>query len=158
LRSLTICLGRASATLLLALAVALTPARADAGSCSFTSVVGVGFGTYNVFSVAPLDSTGSVTYACTGVASVSIELGKGSASSFLPRRMIGPSGPLTYNLYTNAAHTVIWGDGTAGTSAYSLPSPPDGSGVTVTIYGEISARQNIHEGFYADTITVTMNF
>lgn len=158
MRSLTVCLGRASATLLLSLAVALTTARADAGSCSFTSVVGVGFGTYNVFSVAPLDSTGSVTYVCTGVVSVSIELGKGGASSFFPRRMLGPNGPLTYNLYTSAAHTVVWGDGTGGTSTYTLPSPPDGSGVTVTIYGEISARQNVHEGVYADTIAVTMNF
>ncbi len=158
MRSLTIHLGRASASLLLSLVVALTTARADAGSCSFTSVVGVGFGSYNVFSIAPLDSTGSVTYACTGVASVSIELGKGGAPSFLPRRMLGPSGPLTYNLYTSAAHTVVWGDGTAGTSTYSLASPPDRTGVTVTIYGEIRARQNVHEGVYADTITVTMNF
>jgi spore coat protein U-like protein len=150
---------RALTTLGLALAATLTTARVDAGTCSFQNIVGVGFGSYNVFSSSPLDSTGSITYNCTGVASVALALSKGSSSSYFPRELVnGLYAPLAYNLYTSAAHTVVWGDGTAGTGTYSLTSPPDGVNVTVTVYAEIAARQNVHEGSYGDSITVTMNF
>jgi len=132
-------------------------APVQAASCTI-STTGVGFGTYNVFTTTPLDSTGSVTYTCIGNASVTIALNKGSAATFNPRRMLKGSDALNYNLYRDATRTSIWGDGTGGTTAYSNASVSNNTAVTVTIYGRIPAQQDIRAGSYGDTITATINF
>src|SRR5439155_26946960 len=58
------------------------------GSCQFTSVVGVSFGTYDVFSTSPTASTGRVTFQCNHPAkSVTIDLSRGGSATYFPRRM-----------------------------------------------------------------------
>jgi spore coat protein U-like protein len=59
-------------------------------SCTISSVTSVAFGAYDPFSGSPLDSAGSLTYSCVGVGgsdTILIQLGRGSSSSFFPRRM-----------------------------------------------------------------------
>jgi spore coat protein U-like protein len=130
-------------------------------SCSFSSTVGVAFGSYNVFSSAALDSAGGFTYTCQNVGvsdTILIELSRGSASSFFPRQMLGTGGTLGYNLYLDAARMSVWGDTTGGTSAYGPTTPPSGSPVTVQVYGRVPALQNVAVGGYSDTIVVTILF
>lgn len=122
------------------------------------STTGVSFGAYNVFATSPLDSTGSVTYRCTGNASITVTLGKGGAATYNPRRMLKGSEALNYNLYLDASRTTIWGDGTGGTQTYSNPSVPNNTNITVTIYGRIPASQDVSAGSYSNTITATINF
>ncbi|MEP7124646.1 MAG: spore coat U domain-containing protein [Byssovorax sp.] len=144
----------------LAVTLAVTGARATT-SCSFTTVVGVAFGTYDVFSTSPLDSTGSVTVLCTGVGpsdTIVIDMSRGNASSFGPRQMLRGGTALDYNLFLDAARTTVWGDGTSGTSHYGPTMPPSGVGLTVPIYGRIPARQNAAAGAYSDTLVVTIVF
>lgn len=54
---------------------------------------------------------------------------------------------LNYNLYTPAAHTTVWGDGTAGTGTFSGgPYKKAAMPVLVTVYGPVFALQNAATG------------
>ncbi len=141
-------------------AVLVCAVRAEAASCS-VSTTSVAFGTYDVFSSSPADTTGSVSFTCNGAASIEIRLDKGvgSGANFSRRRLTGPaSDTLNYNLYLDASRSTIWGDGTGSTSKYTNANPPINTPVVVTIYGRISAGQDVSTGAYTDSVTVTINF
>jgi spore coat protein U-like protein len=132
---------------------------ARAASCSFSSVTGVSFGSYDVFDPSPSDGAGNIAYECTGGATVTISLSRGNAASFLPRLMLKPGGAsLSYNLFLDAGHAAVWGDGTGATAVYGPVSPPDGSIIMVPIFGRLPAGQDAQVGVYDDTITATINF
>lgn len=132
---------------------------ARAASCSFSSVTGVSFGSYDVFASAPTDGAGNIAYECTGGATVMITLSRGNAASFNPRQMLKMGGAtLDYNLYLDGAFSAIWGDGTASTFVYGPISPPDNSIIMVPIFGRMPANQDAQIGSYSDTITATINF
>lgn len=135
----------------------LAASRCEAG-CTI-STTGVSFGSYDVYSASALDSTGSVTYNCgLGTILISVDISKGASAAFDPRTMQNGVNALNYNLYTDAARSTIWGDGTAGTSQYSATLPPLNTDVTVTVYGRATALQDVAAGAYADTVVVTVNF
>ena len=134
-----------------------SPAEAAPG-CT-VSTTGVSFGSYDVFGASSTDSTGSVTYNCSGGArNISITLSKGVSTTFSPRTMTSGSNTLSYNLYTDAARSVIWGDGTSGTQTYTDANPPNNRNIVVTIYGRIPAGQDVAAGSYSDTVTAIINF
>lgn len=138
----------------------LLPLPAQATLICLISTVPVLFGTYDVFALSPLDSTGSVTYSCTLVlgGTITIDLSRGNAASFQPRQMRQGSASLNYNLYRDAGATQIWGDGTGGTVRYGPVTPPESSPTTVPIFGRILPGQDVPIGSYSDTITATINF
>ena len=154
----------AAAPILAILGLLSGPAHALLAECS-ASTSGVSFGTYDVFSPAPLDGNGAISVNCTGlVASVLVSydllLSPGGSGSYLSRTLANGSSQLAYNLYTDSARTGIWGDGGSGTSKVS-----DGYLLglfTVAkdypVYGRIPALQNAATGSYADTIIVTVNY
>jgi spore coat protein U-like protein len=151
------------AVLALALAAGVwlaSPQRASAQglfSCTI-SVTGVNFGPYDVFGASPVDSTGNVRYRCGILAfNITITLSRGQSPTFSPRTMVSGSEQLGYNLYLDAAHTVIWGDGSGGTQQYSIVNPPNGN-VNLPIYGRIPPGQDVRAGAYNDTIVATINF
>ena len=135
--------------LVFAFAMMTQPAWA---SCSL-SVQSVSFGPYDTFSNSNLDSTGNIDVTCLLTTAYSITLSSGSGS-YATRLMSSGGNTLGYNLYTDATRSVVWGDGTGGTSVVS------GNALLAshTIYGRIPARQNATVGAYTDTITVTVNF
>ena len=133
-------------------------ARLEAAKCS-VSTTSLVFGSYNVFSPAPVDSTGTISYECNGGAkTVLITMTRGQSVTFLPRQLGKATESLTYNLFLDAARTTVWGDFSAGTSARSDVEPPNNHEVAVTIYGRIPAGQDISAGSYSDTVTVVVNF
>jgi spore coat protein U domain-containing protein, fimbrial subunit CupE1/2/3/6 len=118
----------------------------------------VSFGTYNVFSTTPTDSTGSVTYSCSALRPsdrIMIDLSKGNSSAFNPRQMRKSGENLNYNLFTDATYTLIWGDNTSGTTHVNIKPDPTG---TVTIYGRIPSGSDVSAGSYSDTVIATINF
>jgi len=129
------------------------------GACSVTST-SVVFGTYDIFSTTPLDTLGQVVFRCSSNDhNVSISLDKGGASTFNPRRMLNGNSALDYNLYRDAARTIIWGDGTGGTQNFFIANPqPNNQDISVPVYGRIPAGQGASVGNYSNTITVTINF
>jgi len=126
--------------------------------------------TFNLGSYAPLSgsatsNTGTVSVTCTALlasldVSYVISLNAGSSGTFTARTMQFSSYNLNYNIYTTAAHTTIWGDGTAGTGTisdtYSLSS--NSTTRNYTTYGLIPASQNVTPGAYSDAITATVTF
>jgi spore coat protein U-like protein len=139
--------------------VGATNAAAQLAPSCTISVVSVAFGTYNVFTVPPADSAGSVTFRCnSAAANISVTLSKGASSTFTPRTMTQVGEALGYNLYLDAARTSVWGDGTGGTSTYTDANPPNNQNVTVPIYGRIPAGQDVCAGLYSDTVLATINF
>jgi spore coat protein U-like protein len=135
-----------------------TSAFAQGSSCTI-SVTSVAFGSYDVFTTTPDDSTGTVTYRCSSSPFIIwIALSDGSSSTFNPRTMRKGGEALNYNLYRDAARTTIWGDGTGGTQAYIRFFPPENSNVNVPIYGRIPAQQDVSAGNYSDTVSAVINF
>jgi spore coat protein U-like protein len=141
----------------------LVSARAHAqilfGTCT-ASATGVTFGTYNLLSATPLDSTGTVTVNCGGAlvlgnTTVTVSLSAGQSGSFTPRKL---GTGFTYNLYQDAAHSEVWGDGTGGSTQYSGTISNGKSSFTATVYGQIPALQNPSPGAFTDQITVTVNY
>lgn len=136
--------------------VALAAASRPAHACTITSSTGVSFGVYNVYAAAPLDSAGTITYSCTLSISVTIDIGTGSGT-YASRTMRAGTSTLAYNLYTNAARTTVWGDGTSGTGHHGPVLGLIGS-TTVSIYGRVPAGQDVAAGSYTDTVVVTLNY
>jgi spore coat protein U-like protein len=124
------------------------------------STTPVNFGSYDVFATSPTDSTGLISITCNEIpapfAPVSIGPSPNSGG-FNPRKMRVTSGTdlLNYNLYTNAARTSIWGDGTSGTvrvwRTFRRNIPQN-----LTVYGRIPPGQDVRAGTYTDTLTVTL--
>ncbi len=144
---------------MLAAALALLGASSVRAACTITVTAGVAFGTYNVFSSTPVDSTGQLSYRCTRGTrpAVTITLTTGKSSTFIPRTLLFGAQALSYNLYLDTARTIVWGDGSAGTQVYTGTYPGSGA-VAVSIYGRIFNGQDAAVGSYADTITVAINF
>ena len=143
---------------LLALGLAAPAAQATA-SCSFGTVVGVSFGSYDVFGASPNDSAGSISFSCLGVGAsdtIVVDLSIGGGSSYLPRSMTSGAGVLAYNLFIDAARMAIWGDGIGATGHYGPVTPVSGVTVTIPVYGRVPAQQNVPVGSYGDTIVVTI--
>ena len=142
---------------------------ANAGARAEVCTVGttaVAFGIYDPLAVAPLDTTGNVAVTCTSVGDsrvrYDVELSTGQAGSYNPRAMTNGVSQMTYNLYTNAARSKIWGNGSGGThdikANYKLL--PIGSTQTdnYTVYGRVFPGQSVTVGSYLDTIIVTVTF
>jgi spore coat protein U-like protein len=140
----------------LMLALLLAPGFAQA-ACSVAPTP-VAFGIYSPFNVAPTDTAGTLSVSCdTATVGYTLLLTPGGAGSYSPRRLAGGAYTLAYNLYADALRTIVWGDGSGGTTtvsgAFALPGAIDH-----TVYGRVPAQQNVGAGTYTDTITVTINF
>jgi spore coat protein U-like protein len=133
-------------------------------SCS-VSATAVNFGLYDPLSGSATQSTGTVTVVCqvslVGLfVNWTVALSTGSSGNYVARQLQSGANSLSYNLYTNAARTSVWGDGTSGTSVVSAnPFLIVGSNtVNYTVYGSIPAAQDRPAGSYTDTLTVTMTY
>jgi len=142
-----------------------------AASCS-VSVSPAIFGSYdntlNESAVATISGTCSKgDPADPDMTGATLTLSTGSSNGFNPRQMTKGSDRLDYNLYTSAARTIVWGDGTAGTGTVAaLTIQPNGRflnhnssrNFAIPAYGRIPGNQDAVPGTYSDTITVTMSY
>jgi spore coat protein U-like protein len=135
----------------------LASAPANAAAVCTLSSAGVAFGT---FSGSQVTASGTIDMNCTGsgTSSFNLKLSTGAAGTYSPRHMTSGANNLNYNVYTDAAHTIIWGDGTGGTSIYNPGSntlkPPQT--FSIPIYGLLPAQASPASGSYTDTLTVTI--
>ena len=144
-------------------ALTLLPGYAAALECT-VGATPVVFGLYNPISGASVADNGTVSITCGKgpSASYTISMTAGGGETYTPREMASGANLLRYNLYTDAAYTKIWGDGTGGT--FTVPGRmtirPGPKAVTkqYPVYGLIPARQVAHTGSYTDTITVMVSF
>lgn len=127
------------------------------GACS-VDPTSVAFGVYSPLNVAPTDTAGTLRVSCdTATVGYTLLLSSGGSGSYAPRRLAGGAYTLAYNLYADALRSIVWGNGSGGTTtvsgAFALPGAIDH-----TVYGRVPARQNVGAGAYTDIITVTLNF
>ncbi len=123
------------------------------------STSALAFGSVNTISGSNVDSTGGLSITCTnGTAwSAAAGVGAGSGASYANRRMTSGANLLNYNIYTTAARTTVWGNGTAGTSA--IAGTGSGTLQSVTVYGRVGSGQtSVPAGAYADTVAVTVTY
>ena len=145
--------------LLLGCAVALL-AASPAGACTI-SATGVAFGAYDPTSPSNDDGTGNVSLSCPpSVQAPVVALEAGGSGSIAARRMRSGIYTLNYNLFTDAARLILWGNGSVG-STVTLSGGTVSAGqrnFSRTIYGRIPAAQNVGAGTYNDTLVVTVIF
>jgi spore coat protein U-like protein len=124
--------------------------------CTISTASGPAFGTYDILSSAPLDAVGTVSYRCTGGSRPTVQLSTGSSGTYLARTLRNGTSRLEYNLYLDAARSMVWGDGSAGTFT---DFPQSGNRArSIFIYGRIPARQDPAVGSHSDSIVVTFVF
>ena len=137
-------------------AVIAQPSHA-AVNCSIAATP-VGFGSYDVFAASPNDNgIGTLTIVCAGggPGNYPVTLSTGQSGSYTSRVMKSGTNPLNYNLYTTAARTTVWGDGTSGSSF--MPAAKNFT-TNLPVYGRIPAGQDANVGAYTDSITATVTF
>lgn len=152
-------------------AVALYQAPVAAGSASASlsvsasvsnnctiSTSALDFGAYDpivTHDTTDLDGTGGVTITCTKGATTTIDLGLGSHASGTQRRLNTGSNYLNYEMYQDAGRITVWG---TGADTLTPPAAPSKAPRSYTVYGRVSAGQDVEAGSYTDTVTATVNF
>jgi spore coat protein U-like protein len=138
-------------------------------TCS-VSATNLAFGNYTPGGGA-LTSTSTVSVLCTNGTTFTTALNGGSTTGgTVAQRLMaegGGSGTLQYNLYTTAAHTTVWGDGTGS----SVTQPGTGAGMananaqSLTVFGQLPDNATNQAApvtgattAYSDTITVTVTY
>lgn len=149
---------------LVAVATLAAAGASQAAGCSVTAS-SLLFGPYDTLSLVPVDSVGTLTVSCIGTpgeaVSYRIGLGAGGSGNPAARRLRGPGAwALDYNLFTNGARTLVWGDGAAGSLlvADTLSLTGGARQRSHPVYGRIYPRQNVGPGAYGDTLVVTLEF
>jgi spore coat protein U-like protein len=133
-------------------AISLGMLPLQAATCGLT-VQSLNFGDYDFQTNQDLDSVGHVTVSCDAGTPFTIALSPGGGT-FAERNMQNGVHRLAYNLYTDATRTMVWGDGSGGSTVVS----DNGTQVDRSVYGRVPAGQKPYIGIYSDTITVTLSF
>ncbi len=122
--------------------------------CTLT-VTNISFGSYDITSPTNLTATGTITVNCLRNEIITLSIGPSSSGGINPRRMKHSylNDYLNYNLYQDAAMTVIWGDGSQGTTPVSRRV----KNRTFTVYGSVFYGQDVSAGLYTDAVAVTVN-
>ena len=133
------------------------------GACMCSvSLTTVAFGNYNPQAPSPTDTVGTLSISCSSPDAVnstfSVALSPGMSGNVNARTMVSGAHPLYYNLYSNAARTAVWGDGSGGGESVASGFPSSRSSVKLSIYGRIPASQNAWVGVYHDAVTVTVSY
>lgn len=166
-------IGRPLALLGLCLCGLLLPGRASAQSCTTTTSPTINFGSVDVLSgVDPAVVSSSITVKCTAANKATdnfkVCLSIGGASGTTPRVMANGSNLLQYNLYSDSAHTQIWGSifsgNPTGVNDLTLTATSGGSAtlvVPIYAYMQVSLNTTLPAGVYQQDLTnsqVALNY
>jgi spore coat protein U-like protein len=126
------------------------------------------FGAYDPLASTHIDALGQVIYVCGNLSSSStapgnkairVELETGYSNQYGVRVMTaGGNNHLEYNIYLDATHRIIWGNGTNGTDVYVDTSPPNRTPVIVPMFGRIRGMQDVPAGDYIDSLIARVVF
>jgi spore coat protein U-like protein len=121
------------------------------------------FGTY-LPGQGSLSASTTLAVLCTRGAPFTVALNAGTGGGTVAQRVMSMgANTLAYNLYTTAAHTSVWGDGTQSSATVSGVGRGLASGaqITQTVYGQVpdsSANVGLTPGLYTDIVTVTVSY
>lgn len=142
-------------------AMTAAPSSAHALSCT-VSATALAFGAYNPLAQTAVASTSTVALQCTGPGSINyvVTAGGGQSGSPSARYLSSGASHLVYQVYKDATHSQVFGDGSGSTLTYSGAwNVPNGtSSKSAVVYGLIPGGQNPSPGTYDDTLTLTATF
>jgi spore coat protein U-like protein len=126
-------------------------------SCQVTAS-DLDFGNYAATSGADTTADTTIDVTCTNGTHYTIALDGGSVAQDVAARAMsdGNAHSLSYGLYTSAAFTTAWGDGTGATATVS--GTGDGTAQPTTVFGRLPAGQYVPAAPYSDHITVTVTY
>ena len=109
-----------------------------------------------------LTANSTISVRCTSGTTFDVDLSTG-AGTYANRTMSNGTDTLTYNLFTNAGFTTVWGDGTGTTGRGSGTGTgmAIGNAQSLIVYGRLLASANtgaVGAGTYTDTITATITY
>lgn len=156
---------------LLALLVGTTLSCAQAQTCTVV-VTPLAFGAYTSPQGPRVDSSATVQVRCTPAylllacrVPYTLSLSAGQAPTGSSRQLSAGLGLLRYDLYSDAARTVAWGDGGASGATVSGTITTGLLGLLClqgsrnhTVYGRIPAAQNVPVGAYQDQVVLTVTY
>lgn len=124
-------------------------------ACAIDAGATLAFGTYS--SASNLDGSATINVTCTNGTAYQVGLGAGAGSgaTVAARKMTGPSGTLTYSLYSDAGRTIVWGD-TQGSDTVNRTGTGGKQGLTV--YGRVPSGQLPFVGSYSDTVAINVYY
>ncbi|HEY0328556.1 MAG TPA: spore coat U domain-containing protein [Rhodopseudomonas sp.] len=126
--------------------------------CTISSATAMNFGSVGVISVLGVSATSTITVVCTLLAPYNIGLDKGiGAGASLATRLMtsAASNTVSYSLYSDLTHLLMWGDVIA---TNTLASVGLGVGQPFIVYGFVPSQTTPPAGVYNDTVTVTVTF
>lgn len=159
------------ATLLLVSTLAFVPLDADSNTAVIAvsatvrkncliSTTPVAYGSYDPIganATTPLDASGTVVLTCTKGTAASIGLDSGANAQGPTRRMRnGATAYLTYELYQDNAHTIVWTNN--GRGMMSIPAAPSKNPRSFTVHGRVAGAQDVPIGSFNDSVVATVNF
>jgi spore coat protein U-like protein len=121
-------------------------------TCAIETVNNLAFG--DVLFDADTDQDTTIDVFCN-TATGTLTLDGGTNGSLASRVMSDGANNLPYQLYTDAARTTVFGDGTGGSDTVSVTGSQ-----TVTVYGRVTqadAQAATPGAGYTDDVTVTIN-
>lgn len=130
-----------------------------AAQCTVSSSP-LNFPPYDIFDGAPAQSSSELLVVCDPDIPYAIKFSPGlnATGDFSNRQMLSTSvdTPLKYNIYLDAGHNRIWGDGTGFSQFYSATG--NGRTEIVPVFGRIPPAQRVQAGTYSDTIVITVEW
>jgi spore coat protein U-like protein len=156
-------------SLLVALMLVCASGAAQGQNCSVTLSGNLAFGTYTL--VAAADGATTLTVRCRQINqapnrtvsyAVKLTSGPGSFVNRVMANLAQPGETLGYNLFRDAARSVVWGDGSSGTTfptgqfVFNPPSFGNDQQAQFTVYGRIPANQNPAAGHYQTGSPITV--
>jgi spore coat protein U-like protein len=139
-------------------------------NCFINSASAMTFGSYTA-GTGNVDQTSSIVLRCSNTTTygIGLDAGTGVGSTLAQRKMTigagGANNEVNYNLYTDAARTVLWANPvTAATAAGNQGGTGTGLGNTAThtVYGRLTddatSQAATPSALYTSTVTLTINY
>lgn len=134
---------------------AFTVSAPVANQCTVSAST-LNFGPVGVLSAAQ-PGTSTISVQCpTGTSyNVGLDAGLNGGGNINARKMVLGANTVSYQLYSNAGHTAIWGS-TIGTN--TATGSGNGNSQDILVYGSVPAQTTPAAGVYTDTVTVTVTY
>lgn len=130
--------------------------RANVQPACTVSASDLNFGTVGLLdNGAPHDAISTVAVTCVNGTAWKIGLDNGMHAAGNTRRMQGPGGFITYELYRDSGHNQRWGN---YPGVDTVNGSGNGTAQTRTVYGRVPSQITPNAGTYSDTITVTVTY
>ncbi|MEO6928903.1 MAG: spore coat U domain-containing protein [Casimicrobiaceae bacterium] len=111
--------------------------------------------------VANVDNSSTITVTCTNLApyTVGLDAGLNGGGVINARKMISGAATVGYQLYSDAARTLVWGFVTpvAG-SGTAIAGTGNGTAQALTVYGRVPPQTTPAANVYTDTVAVTVTY